>query len=101
MDDVRLVEFFAIAIDDAVAKVNAVARNSNDAFDHVEPSFGGREEDHDIASVHLAIGKQRSQVVRGWRELHAIDKHVVADQQGVLHRTGRDLKGLQDECDDE
>ena len=35
------------------------------------------------------------------RELLAIHKHVVPDQQRVLHRTGRNLERLHDEGDDE
>ena len=30
-----------------------------------------------------------------------VDQQVVADQQGLLHRLGRDLEGLHDKSDDE
>src|SRR5581483_874255 len=100
VNDVRLVKLFSVAIDHAIAQMDAIPRHSDDALHHVQPRLSRRQENHDVASPDVAIGQQGAHPLCGRRKLFTIYKHVVADQQRVLHRTGWNLKGLNDKGDD-
>ena len=81
--------------------MNPIAWYADHAFHHVEPSFSGRKKHNNVLTPHFAIGKKRPHPFRGRRKLLTIYEYVVPDQQSVLHRTGRNLECLHDECDDE
>ena len=101
VDDVRFIQFLAIAIDHAVAQVKAVSGNTHDPLDHIQPWFCRRKKDYDISTSYFPIRKQRTSPMRSRRELHTVHKNVVTDQQCVLHGTGGNLEGLHDEGDNE
>src|ERR1700688_4686455 len=82
---VRLNQLFAVAIADAVAQVNVVTGNANDAFHYEESLLLGRQEYHDIVAARFAIRQQRPHPMGGFGELLAVDEYVVADEQGILH----------------
>src|SRR3974390_1097126 len=81
--------------------MNAVSRQANNPLYYVQSRLGRRQEHHDIAKAYVAVGKERANPGTLWRELHAVYKHVVANQPRVFHRTRRNLKRLYDERDDE
>src|ERR1700685_1077339 len=81
--------------------MNAVSRNADDSLDHVKARLGGREKHDDVASAYLPVGKNGPQPPRLRRELLAVHKYVIPDQQSVFHRAGRNLKGLHDESNNE
>src|SRR5882762_9012486 len=97
MDYERLIQFFPVAVDHSIAQVDAIAGQANDALYHIEARRHGGEKHHDIVMANFTIGKQRAHPPRSRRELDAIHKYVIADEQGVLHRAGWNLKSLQDE----
>src|SRR5881275_623951 len=92
MDDVRFVEFFSIAIDDAIAQAQAIAGKSDDAFHYVQARLDGREENDDVTVLYLAVGKQRPAESGLRRGSHAVNKDMVADQQRLHHGRRRDLE---------
>ena len=57
--DVRLVELLPVAVDDAFAQVNTVARNADDAFHQKKPRLLRRQEHRNISATDVAIGHQR------------------------------------------
>ena len=81
--------------------MKAVAGDADDSLDHVKSGFGRRKKNNDIAVVYLAVRKNGAEPLRPRCELFAIYEYVVADQQRVLHRAGRNLKGLHDKGNDE
>src|SRR5262249_42124595 len=62
VDHVRFIELLSIAINNAIAQVNVVAGQSDDALDNIElgRSWIYREEDDDVAVVNVAIRNQRT-----------------------------------------
>ncbi len=83
----------AIAIDDAVAKVDAIAGKSNNSFDEdvmVALVVGcWTEEDDGLIVLELAVGK-KGRHGRGRCKGDALDQDMVSHQQGAGHRCGRD-----------
>lgn len=98
---VRLIQLFAIAIHHAVLKMNAVTGQTDNALHDIEPGLRRRNEDKDIAVTRLAIRNEFADPFRRRRQQNSADEDVVADQQGVLHRTGRDGESLQSEGNNE
>ena len=92
----------SVQVHDAVLKVDAVAREPDAALHQVEVGgFGVRlQKDDDIAAARLAVADE-GRPLRGGRERDAVDQHVVADQQRLLHRRRRDLEVLENKGHDE
>ncbi len=103
MQDIRFVQLLAVTIDLAIAQVNAIARHPHNPFHHVRPSVGciRMQKHNDVAAPHLTVRKQWSRPRSLRRELNPVYKHVIPDQQRVLHGTGGDLEGLHHKRDDE
>ena len=72
-----------IAIDHAMAKVNAVAGKSDDPLDQdlvVAGCIGSRaKEDDGFIAMELSIGEQRSEGRRRRCESDALDENVIAN----------------------
>src|SRR5436309_3744282 len=81
--------------------VQVVAWKSNDPLHDVQPGGIYRYEDHDIAALDLAVGKNRAHPTGLRRKALTIYEDVVAYQKSVFHRAGRDFESLHDEGDDE
>jgi hypothetical protein len=81
--------------------VNPVARNPYDALDNVKAWLRRRKKYNDVAMAYLPVRQDGTKPPRPRRELLAVHKDVVADQQSIFHRTGRNLKCLNDERNDE
>jgi hypothetical protein len=92
----------AVEVDDAVAQVEVVAGDADDALDEVEiRGFGvGLEEDDDVAAFDLAVEDEGRPFCWGG-EGDAVDENVIADEQGLLHGGGGNLEVLEDEGHDE
>jgi hypothetical protein len=77
------------------AHLQRVAGHTNDPFDVAALRVMRRRKDHDVAALRLGKGRKPHS---GARDLCAIDKLVdkekIPDEQGALHRTGRDLEGF-------
>ncbi len=101
VQDVRLLQLLPVAVHHPVAKVDVVAGNADDALHHIQARFRRREKDDDIAALNLPVRDHRARPPGFRGQGHAVDEDVVADEQGVLHRAGGDLEGLQVEGDDE
>lgn len=104
LSGVGLLQRNAIAINDAVAKVDAIAWKPDDSFDKdvmLSLSVGrGAEEDDGLVVLELAIGKKG----RDWRRRRkgdALDKDMVANQQRARHGRGWDGEVLEEEGHDE
>jgi len=82
-------------------QMDAISGNPDDPFHHVKARLSGRKKNHDILALYFPVGKQRPHPVGGRSEQDPVYEDMVADQQCVLHGTGGDFKGLQDEGDDE
>src|SRR5690242_16710524 len=80
--------------------MNTVTGHAHDALDDVETGFSGGEENDDVAVARVAIGDD-GEPFGFWGENFAVNKNVVADEKRVLHRAGRDFKGLDNKSDDE
>ena len=103
MQNVGFVQRYAVAIHDSVAQMNPVAGHADDPLHHIHASRCRvrMQEDHDLAALRVAIGKQRPHPRSLGRKLDAVHEHMVADQQRVLHRTRRNLERLHHKRDDE
>src|SRR2546423_5694283 len=89
-----LIERHAITVNNAIAQMNAVARNADNAFYHMK-SLGLRgEKYHDVAVLNFSIRKQRAYIAGLTRGREPVYKDMIADQQGVFHRAGRNLESL-------
>src|SRR5438270_894277 len=53
VQNIWLIEFLTIAINHAVAQMNAIARNSYDSFDDVKIRFSRRQKYDDIVAMNL------------------------------------------------
>ena len=89
-----------IKIDDAVAKMDSVAGNTNRALDEEEVRFAGFEEDDDVAAANVAIEGEGSPLRRRG-EGDAVNEDVIADEQRLDHGRGGDFEVLEDEGHDE
>jgi len=101
MNDVGFVLQLTVHIELVIAQVNAVSRDSDDALYHVQAGLSRGKKYNDVMAVNVPIGNQRTDEGGLRREYHPVHKNVVTDEQRVLHRTGRNLKCLQRERDDE
>src|SRR5271169_5346103 len=101
MQHIRFIQRLAVAIHHAVPQVNPVSGHANDALHDIKSRGLGRQKHHDIPKPHVPIGKQRAHPRTPGRELDAVHKNVIADQQRVLHRTRWNLKRLHHKRDDE
>src|SRR5208337_4692980 len=101
VDHIRFLQLLAIAIYHPVTQANVVPRHAHDPLHHIQPRLARRQKYHDVAALHLPVGKQRSHPGSLRRELNAVHKHVIPNQQSVLHRAGRDLERLHHKRDDE
>ena len=63
-DDEGRFELLAVAINDAVLKLDAVTRYSDDALHDVQTGLGRRNEDKDVVMPRVAIGNQRANPFR-------------------------------------
>src|SRR5271155_377127 len=97
MNHVGLIQLFPVAVDHGVAQMNAVSRNADDSLDHIQPRFRRREKYDDVTAVYLPVGQNGTKPPRPWRELLAVHKYVITDQQSVLHGTRWNLERLHDE----
>src|ERR1022692_4902787 len=87
-DDVGLIEAFSVAVHRSVLEMNPVAGDAHDAFDHIEAGLGWGNEDENVAVTRLTIGNQLADPTGFRGQQHAVNEHVVANEQSVLHRTG-------------
>ena len=85
MYHIRFIQLFAVAIYDAVPKVDAITRNAHDPFHDVQSRFRGREEHHNVPVAYFTIREKRPDPMRPGRKLHPVDENVIADQQRVFH----------------
>jgi len=95
------IEPLTVAINHAVLQPDAIARHSHYAFHYVESWLRRRDKDKNVVVARMAVGNQRANPIRFGRKHHAVHEHVIANQEGVFHRTGRNNKRLQREGDDE
>src|SRR5260370_12079787 len=74
--------------------MNAVPRHANDALYQVQSRLRRRGKNGDVAAVDLTVRHEKpgESLLARWRE--TVNKHVVADQQILLHGRGTDLKLL-------
>src|ERR1019366_416946 len=98
---VLLLELLAIAVDDAIAQVDAISRHAHDPFHHEQALFLRRQEHNNVVAADIAIREQRPHPKCRLGELLPVHEYVVADEQRVLHGTGGNLKRLEHERDDE
>src|SRR5260370_1188126 len=96
-------EFLAVDPDGAVAEIDGVAREADDAFDVVRLIGGERRlEDDDLLALgiapqgHVPIGEGHARIVPD-----AAHDEVIADEQCVLHRAGTNDARLPDRAVDE
>src|SRR5687767_1170372 len=98
----RLVDQLAIDVNALVPYLDLLARQSNDPLDEI-PLRILRVLEHDhFAAGDFLHGKERpfdSARIRAEYEL--IDEQVIANQEVGLHRSGRNLEGLDDKGPDE
>ena len=81
-----------------VYDLDLVAGEPDTALDEIRGRALWRAEDHDVAAAHVPRGRQLTFSRRGGEpEQVSIDEEMVADQEGVLHRTARDVEGLDQE----
>ena len=73
-------------LDEHVARVDVVSR----LLEH-----------DDVAAAHVAVREKPRERRQPRREGELVDEQVVADEDRLLHRAGRDLVGLDDEGPDE
>ena len=90
----------SVEVDDAVAEVNAVARDAYRALDEEEVGLTRLEEDDDVAAADVAIVDEGRPFCRR-SEGDTVYQDVVADEESLLHGGGRDLEVLEDEGHDE
>src|SRR5450759_4293442 len=57
-DHIRLIQALSVAVHRSVLQMDPVARDTHDAFDHVETWLRRGDEDEDIAVTRLTIGNQ-------------------------------------------
>ena len=99
IDGVRLLEWQAVAVDDAVAEAEAIAGDADDALDEMHGGvIDGLMKDDDVAAVDLC---GRQQTVGGAGDDLLIHEEEVADEEGRLHAFRRDANRLDGEGDDE
>ncbi len=98
MNDVGLVHFFPIQPEILVHNLDAVARDADHPLDVVFPRIHGEFEDDDVSPLHRRVGQQMAAERTLGRVSQFVHDHVVADQHGILHRTGWYDKGLQQGC---
>jgi hypothetical protein len=100
--DVGLVERPSVDEDDLVADLHPLSGQADDALDEVASGIFRELEDHHVPARDRLLGQ--NPVLPGperGRVDHLVDQQVIADQQVVLHRAGRDLEGLDHERADE
>src|SRR5262249_60920931 len=99
---VRLVERFAVDVDLLVLLLQPLPWQSDDALDQVALGLDRRLEHDDVTASNCADRHQRAlQTRRSRREHELVHEQMIADEQVVLHRAGRNLERLQDERPDE
>src|SRR5689334_2091627 len=81
--------------------MNVVTRNRHNALHKIKSRFGWRNKDGDIVTMEFVIGHQRSGKAVLASRGEPVNKHVITDQQRVLHGAGGNLKVLDDKRDDE
>src|SRR5581483_2590269 len=100
-DDVGLIQLLSIAVHNPITQVNAVSGYPHYALYHVKARLGWREKDDDVAVARVTIRNYRSNPVGRRRKNFAINKNMVAYEQGVFHGTGRNFKCLHYKRDNE
>ena len=97
VDDVRLIEPRAINVDIAVDDANAVAGQTDDAFDVVRVIFERKFEDDDIAAADGAVRQKFFIPGAATAEDKFVHEYMIADQQGGFHGWRRNFEGLHHE----
>ena len=104
--DVRFVERLAVDVDLLGSELERLAGEPDDALDEVAVRLVRVLEDDDVATPDVAHGQQLACNRAGRRaEDELVHQQVIADEQVVLHRAGRDLERLDDprtheQCED-
>ena len=97
-----LVQLAAVDVDGLAAKLQRLAWQADDALDEVPVRLDGIFEHDDVTASDGADRQNRPfERRRRGTEDELVHQQVIANQQVLLHRSGRDLEGLHDEGADE
>ena len=99
---VRLVERRPVDVDLLLAQLDRLTRQPDHALDEVALGLLRILEHDHVAAANGPERQNRLLDARGARaEDELVDEQMIADQEVVLHRSGRDLERLHDEGADE
>ena len=94
VDHVRLVESFSVYVDIAVDDADAVAGQADYPFDVVGMIFKRKFKDDDVAAANSTIRENFFVPGPATAKNKFVYEHVIADQQGRLHRWRGDFESL-------
>lgn len=94
MDYIRLGKLVAVEEQLLIFQMETVAGDAHSALYVSLADIDGIAEDDDVAAFDFTVGKQRASQLAGWGVSKFIDQQMVAHQQSVFHRAGRNNKGL-------